>query len=102
MKVGDKKVGDKDMKININKNVDSSKTDPSEEDKAVAADAPKDNAELAKVTADLEELRQTLLRPLHRAVQVGRPLRHRVAQPAHIVRKTRARQRRINVHRHIH
>jgi molecular chaperone GrpE len=62
VKVGDKKVGDKDMKININKNVDSSKTDPSEEDKAVAADAPKDNAELAKVTADLEELRQTLLR----------------------------------------
>jgi molecular chaperone GrpE len=60
MKVGDEKVGDKDMKININKNVDSSELDPSAE--SVAADTAKANAELAKVTADLEELRQTLLR----------------------------------------
>jgi molecular chaperone GrpE len=60
MKVGDEKVGDKDMKINFNKNVDSSELDPSAE--SVAADTAKANAELAKVTADLEELRQTLLR----------------------------------------
>src|ERR1700687_4036729 len=48
------------MKINFNKNVDSSELDPSAE--SVAADTAKANAELAKVTADLEELRQTLLR----------------------------------------
>jgi len=53
-------VSDKDVKINFNKNVDSSELDPSAE--SVAADTAKANAELAKVTADLEELRQTLLR----------------------------------------
>src|ERR1700720_455206 len=47
------------MKINFNKNVDSSELDPSAE--SVAADTAKANAELAKVTADLEKLRQTLL-----------------------------------------
>jgi molecular chaperone GrpE len=54
------KVSDKDVKINFNKNVDSSELDQSAE--SVAADTAKANAELAKVTADLEELRQTLLR----------------------------------------
>jgi molecular chaperone GrpE len=54
------KVSDKDVKINFNKNVDSSELNPSAE--SVAADTAKANAELAKVTADLEELRQTLLR----------------------------------------
>jgi molecular chaperone GrpE len=54
------KVSDKDVKINFNKNVNSSELDPSAE--SVAADTAKANAELAKVTADLDELRQTLLR----------------------------------------
>jgi len=53
-------VNDKDVKINLNKNVDSSELEPSAE--SVAADTAKANAELAKLTADLEELRQTLLR----------------------------------------
>jgi len=53
-------VSDKDVKINFNKNVDSSELEPSAE--SVAADTAKANAELAKLTADLEELRQTLLR----------------------------------------
>lgn len=53
-------MSDKDVKINFNKNVDSSELDPPAE--SVAADTAKANAELAKVTADLEELRQTLLR----------------------------------------
>ncbi|PYT49551.1 MAG: nucleotide exchange factor GrpE [Acidobacteria bacterium] len=54
------KVSDKDVKINLNKNVDSSEVEQSAE--SVAADTAKANAELAKLTADLEELRQTLLR----------------------------------------
>jgi molecular chaperone GrpE len=56
------KVGDKDVKINVNtgKNVDSSEVEQSAE--AVAADTAKANAEMAKLTTDLEELRQTLLR----------------------------------------
>jgi len=54
------KVSDKDVKINLNKNVDSSELEPSAE--TVAADTAKANAELAKLRADLEELRQTLLR----------------------------------------
>jgi len=53
-------VSDKDVKINFNKNVDSSELEQSAE--SVAADTAKANAELAKLTADLEELRQTLLR----------------------------------------
>ena len=55
-------MGDKDVKINvnINKNVDSSEVEQSAE--AVAAETVKANAEMAKLTADLEELRQTLLR----------------------------------------
>jgi molecular chaperone GrpE len=55
-------VGDKDVKINvnINKNVDSSEVEQSAE--AVAAETVKANAEMAKLTTDMEELRQTLLR----------------------------------------
>jgi len=53
-------VSDKEVKINFNKNVDSSGLEQSAE--SVAADTAKANAELAKLTADLEELRQTLLR----------------------------------------
>ena len=53
-------MGDDDVKINMNKNADSSDIEQSAE--AVAADTAKAGAELAKLTADLEELRQTLLR----------------------------------------
>ena len=53
-------MGDDDVKINLNKNVDSADIEQSAE--AVAADTAKAGAELAKLTADLEELRQTLLR----------------------------------------
>jgi molecular chaperone GrpE len=61
-------VSDEEVKINLNKNVDINKRedDPnmeqSSEAEAVAADTVKGNAEMAKLTADLEELRQTLLR----------------------------------------
>jgi molecular chaperone GrpE len=53
-------VGDNDMKINLNKKADSPDIEQSAE--AVAADTAKASVELAKLTADLEELRQTLLR----------------------------------------
>jgi len=53
-------VGDDDVKINLNKNVESADIEQSAE--AVAADTAKAGAELAKLTADLEDLRQTLLR----------------------------------------
>jgi molecular chaperone GrpE len=66
-------VADKNVKINvdinkskinvgINKGADSSDPEQSAEAQAVAADSAKADAEMAKVTADLEELRQTLLR----------------------------------------
>ena len=55
---------DKDVKINVNtnKSVDSSGIEQSEEAKAFSADTAKANAEMSRLTADLEELRQTLLR----------------------------------------
>ncbi len=53
-------MSDKDVKINFNKNVDSSELEQSAE--SVAADTAKANAEMSKLTADLEDLRQTLLR----------------------------------------
>ena len=53
-------MGDNDMKINLNKKADSPDIEQSAE--AVAADTAKASVELAKLTADLEELRQTLLR----------------------------------------
>jgi molecular chaperone GrpE len=52
----------KEVKININKDVDSSELEQSTEAKAVEADAAKADAEMAKLTADLEELRQSMLR----------------------------------------
>jgi len=66
-------VADKNVKINvdinkgkinvgINKGADSSDPEQSAEAQAVAADSARADAEMAKVTADLEELRQTLLR----------------------------------------
>jgi molecular chaperone GrpE len=55
-------VGDKDVKINIDTNVDRAGAEQSTEAQAMAADTAKADAELAKLAADLEELRQTLLR----------------------------------------
>jgi molecular chaperone GrpE len=60
--MGNMKVGDEDVKINLNKNVDSSELEQSAEAKAVAADTAKADAEMTKLASDLEELRQTLLR----------------------------------------
>ena len=51
-----------EVKININKDVDSSEIDQSTEARAVEADAAKTDAEMVKLTADLEELRQSMLR----------------------------------------
>jgi len=52
----------KEVKINIKKDVDSSELEPSDEAKAVEADSAKTDAGMAKLTADLEELRQSMLR----------------------------------------
>ncbi len=50
------------INININKDVDSGELDTSAEAKAVSADDNTAGAETAKLLADLEDLRQTLLR----------------------------------------
>ena len=57
-------MSDKEMKINLNANKDeeSANAEQSAEARAVAADTAKADDEMAKLTADLEELRQTLLR----------------------------------------
>jgi molecular chaperone GrpE len=57
-------VSDKEVKTkpNVNKDDDGTNIEQSAEAKAVAADAVKADAEFAKLSADLEELRQTLLR----------------------------------------
>ena len=57
-------MSDKEVKINlnVNKDVDNANIEQSAEVQAVAAETAKADAEMAKVTADLEELRQTLLR----------------------------------------
>lgn len=57
-------MADKSVKINIdiNKGADNRDVEQSAEAQAVAADSAKADAEMAKVSADLEELRQTLLR----------------------------------------
>ena len=57
-------MSDKELKINLNisKDLDNANVEPSAEAQAVAADTAKADAEMAKLTADLEELRQTLLR----------------------------------------
>lgn len=52
----------KEVKININKDVDRSDVEQSEDAKAMESDSAKENAEMAKLSADLEDLRQTLLR----------------------------------------
>jgi molecular chaperone GrpE len=58
------KVSDKEVKINVNfnKDEDSTNVEQSAEAQAVAADTVKADAEMAKLAADLDELRQTLLR----------------------------------------
>ncbi len=55
---------EKDVKFNIkvNKDVDSADGEAAAEAKAVAADSEKADTEMAKLTANLEELRQTLQR----------------------------------------
>jgi molecular chaperone GrpE len=57
-------VKDKSVKINIdiNKGADSPDPEQSAEAQAIAADSAKADAEMAKLSSDLEELRQTLLR----------------------------------------
>lgn len=55
-------MGDKEVKINVNTNVDSAELEQSSEARAVAADSAKADAELSKLTSDLDDLRQTLLR----------------------------------------
>jgi len=57
-------VTDKDVKINVNvkKDGDNVEPEPAAETKAVAADNGAADAGVARLTADLEELRQTLLR----------------------------------------
>ncbi len=57
-------MSDKEVKTNrdINKDEDSANFDQSAEAQAVAADAVKADAEITKLSANLEELRQTLLR----------------------------------------
>ena len=52
----------KEVKINIKKDADSSEFEQSEDTKVMEADSAKENAEMAKLTADLEELRQSMLR----------------------------------------
>lgn len=52
----------KEVKINIKKGADSSELDQSEDTKVMEADSAKENAEMAKLRADLEELRQSMLR----------------------------------------
>jgi len=58
------KVSDKEVKINLNVNKDDDGTnaEQSAEAQAVAAGTAKASVEVAKLGADLEELRQTLLR----------------------------------------
>jgi molecular chaperone GrpE len=57
-------VSDPEVKINVNvnKDEDSANVEPSTEAQAVAAETAKADAEVTKLGADLEELRQTLLR----------------------------------------
>ena len=50
----------KEVKVNIK--VDSSDLEQSAEAKAVEAESVKQDAEMTKLTADLEELRQSMLR----------------------------------------
>lgn len=55
-------MGDKDIKINIGANVESAGAEQSSEAQAAAVDTAKADSEMAKLAADFDELRQTLLR----------------------------------------
>jgi molecular chaperone GrpE len=55
-------IGNKEVKININKDVDRAETEQDSEAKAAEAESAKADAGMAKLTADLEELRQSMLR----------------------------------------
>ena len=55
-------MSDKEVKVNISKDLDSSEIDQSAEGKAMEADSAKEDAEMAKLTSDLEQLRQSMLR----------------------------------------
>ena len=50
------------VNVNVNQNVDDTDIEKSAEAQAVAAESAKADAEMAKLTADLDELKQTLLR----------------------------------------
>ena len=51
-----------DIKKDVSKEVDSSELEQSAEAKVIEADSAKGDAEMAKLAADLEELRQSMLR----------------------------------------
>ena len=51
-----------DINKDVNKEVDSSEFEPSAEAKTIEAESAKGDAEMAKLTADLEGLRQSMLR----------------------------------------
>ena len=51
-----------DIHKDVNKEVDSSEFEPSAEAKTIEAESAKGDAEMAKLTADLEGLRQSMLR----------------------------------------
>ncbi len=53
---------DKKVKINLGKDAESANLEQSAEAQAVVAETERADAETAKLTADLDELRQTLLR----------------------------------------
>jgi molecular chaperone GrpE len=55
-------VNEKEVKIDIKKNVDSAEIGQDSEAKAAEAESAKADAEMAKLTADLEALRQSMLR----------------------------------------
>lgn len=50
------------VKVNVNKDVHSSELEQTEDAKVMEAGSAMENAEVAKLSADLEDLRQTLLR----------------------------------------
>lgn len=50
------------INVKINKDADGSELEQPEDAKVLEADSAKENAEMAKLTSDLEELRQSMLR----------------------------------------
>jgi molecular chaperone GrpE len=60
--VSNKERKDENISVNVNQDVAGSEVESLAEAKAVDDDAAKESAEMAKLTADLEELRQSMLR----------------------------------------